>query len=106
MTPTPSKCFEVVNCDFKGPFHDGYYVHVFLDQFSKWPEIYFTKSKSLEAVKNVFHHFLLLMENQGARRQIMVVLILVGHSNPFWRTMESDTFLVSLNRLGPMKLRM
>ena len=33
MTPTPSKCFEIVNCDFKGPFHDGQYVHVFLDNF-------------------------------------------------------------------------
>ena len=57
MTPTPSKCFEIVNCDFKGPFHDGQYVHVFLDQFSKWPEIYFTKSESFEAVRKHFTSF-------------------------------------------------
>ena len=54
MSPTPTKCFECINCDFKGPLHDGTYVHVFIDQFSKWPEIYFTKSESFEAVKNHF----------------------------------------------------
>ena len=54
MSHTPTKCFECINCDFKGPLHDGTYVHVFIDQFSKWPEIYFTKSESFEAVK---HHF-------------------------------------------------
>ena len=54
MSPTPTKCFETINCDFKGPLHDGTYVHVFIDQFSKWPEIYFTKSESFEAVKSHF----------------------------------------------------
>ena len=57
MSPTPTKCFEVISCDFKGPLHDGTYIHAFLDQFSKYPEIYFTKSESFEAVKPHFTSF-------------------------------------------------
>ena len=62
ITPTPTRCFSAVNCDFKGPFHDAYYVLVFLDQFSKYPEIYFTKS---EAFKSVKCHFDTFISNHG-----------------------------------------
>ena len=54
MSLTSTKCFECINCNFKGPLNDGIYVHVFIDQFSKWPKIYLTKSESFKAVKRHF----------------------------------------------------
>ena len=57
VTPTPGKCLELINADFKGPFHDRFWVLVFLDQFSKWPEVCLTKSESFESVKHQFNSF-------------------------------------------------
>ena len=53
----PGNPFEIISCDFKGPFHDAYYALVFLDLYSKWPEIYFVTSTSFAAVKKHFDHF-------------------------------------------------
>ena len=54
MATTPTRPFEEVSCDFKGPFHDGYYALAFLDIFTKWPTIFFTTSTSFAAVKKHF----------------------------------------------------
>ena len=59
-TPTPQKPFEIICVDFKGPFSDAYYCLVFLDQFSKWPECYWVKSTSFNAVKKHFDTFFAL----------------------------------------------
>ena len=43
----PEGPFQKVAVDFKGPFYDGYYALVFVDLYSRWPEAYFVKSKTL-----------------------------------------------------------
>ena len=64
MTPTPSKCFEIVNCDFKGPFHDGQYVHVFLDNFQNGQKYISLNQNPLKQCANILHHSSPRMENQ------------------------------------------
>ena len=54
LTPAPSRCFEYLSVDFKGPFRDGRYALVFLDLYSRWPEVYFVTSTSFKAVKKFF----------------------------------------------------
>ena len=49
--PLPIEPFQKVAVDFKGPLQDGYYVLVFMDLYSRWPEIYYTKSTKFEAVE-------------------------------------------------------
>ena len=50
----PEGSFQKVAVDFKGPFYDGYYVLVFVDLYSRWPEAYFVKSTSFNAVEKHF----------------------------------------------------
>ncbi|EFO91976.1 hypothetical protein CRE_11440 [Caenorhabditis remanei] len=46
--PIPKKPFERVHVDFAGPV-DGMYYLVFVDSFSKWPEVYATTSTTTAA---------------------------------------------------------
>ena len=50
----PEGPFQKVAADFKGPFYGGYYALVFVDLYSRWPEAYFVKSASFNAVENTF----------------------------------------------------
>ena len=50
----PEGPFQKVAVDFKGPFYDGYYALVFVDLYSRWPEAYFVKSTSFNAVEKHF----------------------------------------------------
>ena len=57
ITYTPENPHEEVSVDFKGPTHDGKYVLVFIDLFSRYPEVYFTSSTSFASNKNHFINY-------------------------------------------------
>ena len=57
ITTTPAGPMIEVVSDFKGPLRDGTYVLVIIDLFSRWPEIFFTKSTSYEANERHFLNF-------------------------------------------------
>ena len=50
----PQGSFQKVAVYFNGPFYDGYYALVFADFYSRWPEPYFVKSTSYNAVEKHF----------------------------------------------------
>ena len=55
----PEGPFQKVVVAFKGPFYDAYYTLVFVDLYSRWPEAYYVKSASFNAVaKHFLRHFL------------------------------------------------
>ena len=49
----PGRPWEVVAADFKGPIGGprGYYFHVVIDLYSRWPEVAMTKSTSFESLQ-------------------------------------------------------
>ncbi|XP_055527161.1 uncharacterized protein K02A2.6-like [Wyeomyia smithii] len=55
--PIPSKPWEQVHIDYAGPIN-GYYYFLVIDAYSKWPEIYRTRStnttKTLEMLDEIF----------------------------------------------------
>ena len=63
----PEGPFQIVVVDFKGPFYDGYYALVFADLSSRWPEAYFVKSTSFNAVEK---HFLRYFVTYGTPLKI------------------------------------
>ena len=54
ITYTPENPHEEVSVDFKGPTQDGKYCLVFMDLFSRYPEVYFTASTAFESNKQHF----------------------------------------------------
>ncbi|XP_055633708.1 uncharacterized protein K02A2.6-like [Toxorhynchites rutilus septentrionalis] len=58
--PIPSKPWERVHIDYTGPIN-GYYYFLVIDAYSKWPEIYRTRStsttKTLEMVEEIFARY-------------------------------------------------
>ena len=58
MTKIPQQPWEVVELDFCGPFPNGEYAMVLTDQFSRYPEVEFTRSIAIapvrEKLKKVF----------------------------------------------------
>ena len=64
---SPEGPFQSVAVDFKGPFYDGYYALVFVDLYSRWPEAYFVKSTSFNAVEK---HFLRYFATYGTPLKI------------------------------------
>ena len=51
MTTMPRQPWEVVELDFCGPFPNGEYAIVLTDQFSRYPEVEFTRSIAIAPVK-------------------------------------------------------
>ena len=58
MTDLPARPWAVVEADFCGPFRNGEYALVLTDQYSRYPEVEFTKLTSFEGtrekLKNIF----------------------------------------------------
>ncbi|XP_055633639.1 uncharacterized protein K02A2.6-like [Toxorhynchites rutilus septentrionalis] len=58
--PIPSKPWERVHIDYAGPMN-GYYYFLVIDAYSKWPEIYRTRStsttKTLEMLDEIFARY-------------------------------------------------
>ncbi|XP_055616575.1 uncharacterized protein K02A2.6-like [Toxorhynchites rutilus septentrionalis] len=58
--PIPSKPWERVHIDYAGPIN-GYYYFLVIDAYSKWPEIYRTRStsttKTLEMLDEIFARY-------------------------------------------------
>ena len=58
MTKLPQKPWETVELDFCGPFPNGEYAMVLTDQFSRYPEVEFTRSIAIapirERLKKIF----------------------------------------------------
>jgi len=46
ITPTPENVWDTINVDFIGPFPNGQYIFVAIDQRSRYPEIEFLKTTS------------------------------------------------------------
>lgn len=50
--PVPSKPWERVHIDYAGPI-DGFYYFLVIDAFSKWPEIFRTRSTTTSATLDI-----------------------------------------------------
>ena len=58
ISPVPTRPFEQISVDYKGPFNKSpLYALCFLCLYSRWPEIYFVNSTSFEAAKKHFVNF-------------------------------------------------
>ena len=53
-SPTPPYVWHTVHVDFLGPLPNGYYILVFMDAKSKFPEIGFLKGTTANAVIDIF----------------------------------------------------
>ena len=51
MTELPSRPWSTVEVDFCGPFPNGSYALVMIDQYSRYPEVEFTTTTSFEATR-------------------------------------------------------
>ena len=51
ISPTPTRPFEVVSADFKGPLKDSNYALVIIDLFSRWADVAFVSTTSYRAIK-------------------------------------------------------
>ena len=57
VVTAPTRAFQEISCDFKGPFHDSYYALCFMDLFTRWPDVYFSTSTSFESNKKHFDSY-------------------------------------------------
>ena len=58
LTPTPLSPFSTISIDFKGPLADANYAFVILDVYTKWPDVFWVKSTSFEAIKKHLDNFI------------------------------------------------
>ena len=58
----PDRPWQYVHADFKGPIGAKYYLHVVIDQYSKYPEVDIVKSTSFQKLKPCLHR---LMASHG-----------------------------------------
>ena len=49
----PERAWQNLHCDFKGPIAGKYYLHILIDQYSKFPEVDIVKSTSFNSLKPV-----------------------------------------------------
>ena len=49
----PERAWQKLHCDFKGPIGGKYYLHILIDQYSKFPEVDIVKSTSFNRLKPV-----------------------------------------------------
>ena len=54
----PDRPWQKLHCDFKGPIASKYYLHVIIDQYSKFPEVDVVTSTSFEKLKPVMDRVL------------------------------------------------
>ena len=47
----PDRPWQKLHADFKGPIAGSYYAHIFIDQYSKYPEVDIVKSTSFKKLK-------------------------------------------------------
>ena len=52
IMPLPDKVWRIVNMDYIGPFPNGNYLFVAIDQRSRYPEVEFVKSTSATVLIN------------------------------------------------------
>ena len=55
--PTPSETLDTINLDFLGPFPNGQYIFVMIDQCTKYPDVDFMRSTSARNVIFVLERF-------------------------------------------------
>ena len=55
LRPMPTEPWKVTAVDYKGPIGGpgGWYLHTQMDLYSRWPEVYMTKSTKMEELKKV-----------------------------------------------------
>ena len=52
LRPLPQDPWKIVYCDYKGPISpQKYYIHTMMDGYSRYPEVYVTKSEKLTELK-------------------------------------------------------
>ena len=49
----PDRAWQKLHCDFKGPIANKYYLHVIIDQYSKYPEVDILTSTSFKKLRPV-----------------------------------------------------
>ena len=52
MTQLPDRPWETIKIDFCGPFPSNEYALVMIDQYSRYPEVEFVRSRSINPVRN------------------------------------------------------
>ena len=50
MRETPDSPWQHVSADFKGPIGGQYYIHVMIDNLSRWPEVVITKNTRFSSI--------------------------------------------------------
>ena len=81
-TPISQNVWEVVNGNLLGPLPDGTYVLVFIDEQSRYPEIYFVKITSATTLMNVLNPLFARygMPNEFSHRQWSAFQCTVRHA--------------------------
>ena len=51
----PERAWQKVHADFKGPIAGDYYLHLIIDQYSKYPEVDIVKSTSFAKLKPILN---------------------------------------------------
>ena len=52
LRPLPQEPWKILYCDYKGPISPRkYYLHTMMDGYSRYPEVYVTKSEKLTELK-------------------------------------------------------
>ena len=60
LRPLPQEPWKIVYCDYKGPISPlKYYVHTMMDGYSRYPEVYITKSEKLTELKRCINRSIL-----------------------------------------------
>ena len=49
----PDRAWQKLHCDFKGPIGNKYYLHIIIDQYSKFPEVDIVRSTSFNKLRPV-----------------------------------------------------
>ena len=63
MTPFPDRPWQYIHADFKGPIGKEYYLHTFIDQYTKYPVVEVCKSTSWEQMEPMMENALGLFGN-------------------------------------------
>ena len=49
----PERAWQKLHCDFKGPIAHSYYLHIIIDQYSKFPEVDIVRSTSFNKLRPI-----------------------------------------------------
>ena len=61
----PDRAWQKLHADFKGPIAGSYYLHVVIDQYSKYPEVDVLNYKAFKTRGGVRHFFGVIFKNNS-----------------------------------------